>query len=75
MKLYLQASNIKIAVAVIFPGDRFQQPVIPVQKAAKTATKEMMNNAMTERPISAKESIDIKKLISTGLLFGRSSLY
>lgn len=46
-----------MAVAVIFPGDLFQQPVTPVQKAANTAIKEMMNSAMSERPISAKQII------------------
>lgn len=55
---YLHASNIKMAVAVIFPGDLFQQPVIPVQKAAKTAIKDIINNAMRERPISGSKTID-----------------
>lgn len=45
-----------MAVAVIFPGERFQQPVTPVQKAAKAATREMMNNAITERPISESKN-------------------
>lgn len=34
-----QAANIRIAVAVIAPEDRFQQPDNPVQKAQNTATK------------------------------------
>lgn len=41
-------------MAVIFPGDRFQQPVTPVQKAANTATKDMMKSAIMDRPISEK---------------------
>lgn len=52
---YLHATNIRIAVAVMLPGDLFQQPVIPVQKAAKIATNDRINNAMTERPISEKK--------------------
>lgn len=60
--VYLQAISIKIAVAVIFPGDLFQQPVTPVQKAAKTAIKEMMNSAIRERPISANKKFRLKYL-------------
>lgn len=48
----LHANNIKIAVAVIFPGDLLQHPVTPVQKAANTAKKEMMNKAIIDLPIS-----------------------
>lgn len=33
------AHSIRMAVPVIAPADRFQQPVRPVQKAQKTATK------------------------------------
>lgn len=49
---YLHANNISIAVAVIFPGDLLQHPVTPVQKAAKTAKKEMMKSAIIDLPMS-----------------------
>lgn len=41
-----------MAVAVIFPGDRLQHPVTPVQKEAKMDPKAMMKRAIIERPIS-----------------------
>ena len=48
----LHASNISMAVAVMFPGDLLQQPVTPVQKAANTARKLIMKSAIMDRPIS-----------------------
>lgn len=45
----------RIAVAVIFPGDRLQHPVTPVQKDAKIDMKAMMNKAITDRPMSVAQ--------------------
>lgn len=44
----------RIAVAVIFPGDLLQHPVIPVQNAANTARNAIMKSAIIERPMSKK---------------------
>lgn len=44
-----------MAVAVMLPGDRLQQPVTPVQNEANTDTKAMMNKAIIERPISVSK--------------------
>lgn len=46
-----------MAVAVMFPGDRLQQPKMPVQKAMKIVRKERMNKAIAERPISVETTI------------------
>lgn len=43
-------------MAVIFDGDRLQQPVIPVQNAQKTATNAIINRAIIVRPISIKKN-------------------
>lgn len=52
----------RIAVAVILLGDLLQQPVTPVQKAAKTATKAIINRAIIERPISIKQRRKIRSI-------------
>lgn len=44
----------RMAVPVMFPGDLLQQPVTPMQKAAKTEMKEIMNRAIMDRPMSVK---------------------
>lgn len=49
----------RIAVPVMFPGDLLQQPVTPVQNAAKIATKEIMKRAIMERPISERKTKQI----------------
>lgn len=64
---YLQATNMRIAVPVIFPGDLLQHPVTPVQKAAKTEMKEIMKRAIIERPISGKKCEILKMCYSVGL--------
>lgn len=43
-----------IAVAVMFPGLRLQQPAMPVQKATKIEKKAMMNRAIAALPMSGK---------------------
>lgn len=50
--VYWQANNIRIAVAVMFPGDLLQQPTTPVQNAENIARKPTMNRAITDLPIS-----------------------
>jgi hypothetical protein len=42
----------RMAVAVMLPGDLFQQPTTPVQNAVKIAKKPTMKRAITDRPIS-----------------------
>lgn len=54
MLFYLHARSMRIAVAVMLPGDLLQQPVTPVQNAAKMVTKVRMNRAIIERPMSVK---------------------
>lgn len=51
-KIYWQANNIRIAVAVMFPGDLLQHPTTPVQNAENIARKPIMNRAITDLPIS-----------------------
>lgn len=55
LKWHLHASSISMAVAVILLGDRLQHPVTPVQKAAKMATKAIINNAIIDLPMSATQ--------------------
>lgn len=52
-EVYWQANNIRIAVAVMFPGDLLQQPTTPVQNAENIARKPTMNRAITDLPMSA----------------------
>ena len=40
----------------MLPGDLRQQPTTPVQKAENIAKKATMKRAITERPMSVKES-------------------
>lgn len=42
----------RIAVAVIFPGDLLQQPAMPVQNATNIVKKANINNAIADLPIS-----------------------
>lgn len=51
----LHARNMRIAVAVIFPGERRQQPTIPVKNAAIIATKAMMKSPIIALPISREK--------------------
>lgn len=44
----------RIAVAVIFPGDLLQHPATPVQKATNITINETIKRAIAERPISGK---------------------
>lgn len=60
--VYLQASNMRIAVAVIFPGDLRQHPVTPVQNEANIDTKAMMKSAIMDLPISKQTHTFIKTL-------------
>lgn len=46
------ASRIRIAVAVMFPGLRLQQPAIPVQNATKMEKKATINKAIAALPMS-----------------------
>lgn len=57
LKRNLHANSIKIAVAVMLPGDLLQQPVTPVKNAANTAKNAMINNAIIDLPISEKQTI------------------
>lgn len=64
----LHANSISIAVAVIFPGDRLQHPVTPVQNAAKTAKNEMIKSATIDLPISEERTL-INSCSSGGFIF------
>lgn len=51
----LQARSIKMAVLVMLPAPRRQQPTTPVQKATKSKKKDTMKRAIMARPISFEE--------------------
>lgn len=53
---HLHESNMRIAVAVILPGDLLQHPATPVQKAMNITKKDTMKSAIAERPMSEKNS-------------------
>ena len=50
---YLQARSMRMAVLVMLPAPRRQQPTTPVQKATKSKKKDTMKRAIMARPISA----------------------
>lgn len=52
IELYLQVSDMRMAVAVMLPGDLFQQPATPVQNAINTIKNATMNNAIVDLPMS-----------------------
>lgn len=64
---YSHVSNISIAVAVMLLGDLLQQPVTPVQNAAKTDKKAMMNSAIIDLPISVK-NIRVRKIMVVSII-------
>ena len=49
---FLHASNMRMAVLVMLPAPRRQQPTTPVQKATKSKKKDTMKRAIMARPIS-----------------------
>ena len=62
---HLQARSIKMAVLVMFPAPRRQQPTTPVQKATKSKKKETMKRAIMARPISEKTKTKIKHSVNS----------
>lgn len=51
----LHVTSISMAVAVIFPGLRFQQPTTPVQNAMNRDRNATMNRATVERAMCSLE--------------------
>lgn len=73
--VHLHARSIRIAVAVMFPGDLRQQPTSPVQKAEKMARNATMNSAITDLPMSANKSHKILVLINKNHYKNSNSLF
>jgi hypothetical protein len=59
------ATNIRMAVAVIAPADRFQHPDKPVQKAQKTATK--LKKKVTENRLSELATHQKDRMLTTAV--------
>lgn len=49
---YSHARSMRIAVLVMLPAPRRQQPTTPVQKATKSKKKETIKSAIMARPMS-----------------------
>lgn len=49
IQINIQVTSKRIAVAVTFPGLRFQHPTTPVQKAMNTVKNATMNSATVDR--------------------------
>lgn len=59
---YLHASSMRIAVAVMLPGDLLQHPATPVQNAMKMTKNATIRITITERPMSV-EMIREEKIV------------
>lgn len=53
--MYLHARSMRMAVLVMLPAPRRQQPTTPVQKATKSKKKDTMKRAIMARPISKQQ--------------------
>jgi hypothetical protein len=54
-EMYLHARSMRMAVLVMLPAPRRQQPTTPVQKATKSKKKDTMKRAIMARPISKQQ--------------------